>query len=139
MSDFFQAFGDQIAESFGVLTGRAGGPFKMRLILQPLVATVLAVRAGLADARKGYTPYLWSIFRSDVHDRRKLLNSGWNDVRKVFLIALALEIVYEIVVSRWVYPIQALMVAILLAIIPYFIFRGLTTRIASSRRKPDGV
>jgi hypothetical protein len=137
--DFFQAFGDQISESFGVLTGRAGGPFKLRLILQPLVATILAVRAGLMDSRKGYTPYLWSIFRSDAIDRRKLVNSGWNDIRNVFFIALGLEVVYEIVVSRWVYPIQAIMVAILLAIIPYFIFRGLTTRIASSRRKPDGV
>lgn len=131
--DFFQAFGDQISESWGVLTGRAGGPFKLRLILQPTVATLLAIRAGLSDARKGYTPYLWTIFRSDVYDRRKLLNSGWNDVRKVFLIALGLEVVYQIVVSRWVYPLQALMVAIILALIPYFIFRGLTTRLAARR------
>jgi hypothetical protein len=58
-------------------------------------------------------------------------------VRKVFLIALGLEVVYEIVVSRWVYPIQALMVAILLALVPYFIFRGLTTRLVSKREPTD--
>jgi hypothetical protein len=135
--DFFQAFGDQINESWGVLTGRAGGPFKLRLIIQPVVATLLAVRAGLSDAKKGHSPYLWTIFRSDVYDRRKLLNNGWNDVRKVFLIALALEVAYEIIVSRWVYPMQALMVAVLLALVPYFIFRGLTTRLASKRGRPN--
>lgn len=131
--DFFQAIGDHISEAWGSLSGRAGGPFKLRLIFQPTVATLLAIRAGLADARKGYSPYLWSIFRSDVHDRRKLLNQGWNDVRKVFLIALALEVVYEIIVARWVYPVLALMVAVLLAMVPYFIFRGLTTRLAGRR------
>lgn len=131
--DFFQAFADQISESWGTLSGRAGGPFKLRLILQPTVATLLAIRAGLADARKGYSPYLWSIFRSDVYDRRKLLNQGWNDVRKVFLLALALEVIYQIIVNRWVYPLLALMVAIILALVPYFIFRGLTTRLATRR------
>jgi hypothetical protein len=68
-----------------------------------------------------------------VYDRRALLNQGWNDVRKVFIIALVLEVAYELIVSRWVYPVLALMVAIVLAMVPYFIFRGLTTRLAGRR------
>jgi hypothetical protein len=39
----------RILENLG---GRIGGPFALRLVLQPLVATVLAVRGGLADDRR---------------------------------------------------------------------------------------
>ncbi len=35
------------------LAGRVGGPMTFRLILQPTVATILAVRAGFRDARAG--------------------------------------------------------------------------------------
>jgi hypothetical protein len=131
--DFFQIIGDYLADSWDMVIGRAGGPFHLRLILQPTVASILGVRAGLADARAGRRPYFWTVLRADVHDRRHLLRDGWSDVKKVFIIALVLDVIYEIVVHRWVYPVQALLVAIALAIIPYLIVRGLTTRIASRR------
>jgi hypothetical protein len=132
--DFFHIMGNYFADSWDMLTGRGAGPFHLRLILQPTMAIIFAIRAGLADARAGRAPYFWSIFQPDA-DRRSLLRDGWGDVRKVFLIALALDVIYEIVALHWVYPVQALIVAIVLAIIPYLFFRGLTTRIAASRRK----
>ncbi len=32
------------------------------LFIQPLMATILAVRGGLKDAREGRPPYFWSLF-----------------------------------------------------------------------------
>jgi hypothetical protein len=135
--DFLHVIGDYLKDSWDMMIGRSGGPFALRFILQPLMASVLGIRAGLADARAGHPPYLWSVFRADdVHDRRALLRHGWGDVKKVFIIAIILDIVYEIAVFHWVYPVQALIIAVVLALFPYLIFRGLTNRIAVSRRHP---
>ncbi len=42
--------------------GRVSGPMKFRLILQPLMATFFAVKAGLRDARDGKPAYFWALF-----------------------------------------------------------------------------
>jgi hypothetical protein len=76
------------------LVGRLHGPLRFRLLLQPTVAGVLAVRAGLADARAGRAPYLWSVVR-DAQHRRDLLRQGWCDVAKVFVLAVALDTTYQ--------------------------------------------
>jgi hypothetical protein len=114
---------------WAMLVGRAGGPLSLRLLVQPTVAAILAVRAGLRDAREGQTPYLWSIF-SKPACRRDLLRQGWKDMGKVFIVAVVLDVIYELIVHRWLYPVQALIVATVLAIIPYLVIRGLVTRIA---------
>lgn len=133
--DFFHIIGDYLADSWDMMMGRSGGPFKLRLIIQPVVASLLGVRAGLADAKAGRPPYFWSILSQDSqYDRRRLLRDGWGDVKKVFLIALALDLIYEIVVFRWVYPVQALIMAMVLAMIPYLVFRGLSARLGARSR-----
>ena len=60
------------------LIGRTEGPMKLRLILQPLAASILAIRAGLRDAREGKPPYFWAPVFSPDH-RRDLLRQGWED------------------------------------------------------------
>jgi hypothetical protein len=40
-----------ILARFYELGGRVGGPMTFRLVLQPTIATLVAVRAGLRDAR----------------------------------------------------------------------------------------
>jgi|SRR5712675_2966687 len=132
--DFFHVIGKYIADSWDMLTGRSGGPLAMRFVMQPIVASLLGIRAGRADARHGRPPYFWSIFKSgDIHDRRALLRDGWGDVGKMFCVAIALDVVYEFVVFHWVYPIQALIVACLLALLPYLVLRGIANRLASKR------
>ena len=132
--DFFQVIGAYFADAWDMMVGRSAGPFKLRLVFQPIVALVLGIRAGLQDARAGRSPYFWSILKSDVYDRRALLRHGWGDVKKVFILAILLDVIYEIVVYRWVYPVQALLIAIFLALIPYLIFRGLVNRLARKTR-----
>jgi hypothetical protein len=111
------------------LIGRVSGPMKFRVFLQPVMATIFAVLAGLKDAKAGKPPYFWGLFTNTGH-RVEMVKDGWKSVGKVFLLALVLDIVYQIVVQRFVYPGETLIVALLLAIVPYLIVRGLVTRIA---------
>jgi uncharacterized MAPEG superfamily protein len=115
------------------LLGRFDGPFTFRLILQPLMATIYAVRAGLRDARAGRPPHLWTIMHQQ-EQRSHLLRESWREVRKVFIFAVLIDIVYEIVVFRWVYPLQPFIVATVLAVIPYLLLRSLVNRLASRYR-----
>ena len=47
---------DYLGQMCDMLVGRETGPLAFRFIIQPLVATMLGVRAGLKDARE--TPRL---------------------------------------------------------------------------------
>jgi hypothetical protein len=100
-----------------------------RVYLQPVMAMVFAIISGLADARAGKPPYFWSVFTDPAH-RAELMRAGWKDVGKVFILAIVLDVVYQYIVAKFVYPGEALLVALLLAIVPYLVVRGLTTRIA---------
>ncbi len=115
------------------LGGRIGGPLTFRLILQPLVAAALAIRAGLLDARTGRPPYFWTILTNPAH-RRDLLREGWKAVASVFAVAVVIDVAYQLIVFRWVYPGEVLIVAFLLACVPYLLIRGPANRIASAIR-----
>jgi MFS family permease len=102
---------------------------KFRLVLQPLMAAFFAVRSGLADARVGKPPYFWGLL-SDRGQREDMLKNGWKSIGRVFILAIVLDVVYQIIVRRFVYPGETLIVAFILAIVPYLILRGLVTRLA---------
>lgn len=114
------------------LADRVSGPLKFRLFLQPVMASIFAILAGLKDARAGKPPYLWALATDPAH-RADMLKDGWKSVGKVFILALVLDVVYQIIVLRFVYPGEAIIVAFVLAIVPYLILRGLITRIARNR------
>lgn len=48
---------------------------------------------------------------------------------KVFILALILDAVCQVIVLRWFYPGEALVVVFFLAIVPYVLFRGLVDRL----------
>jgi len=130
------SLGEAITRFNENLAGRVGGPMSLRFILQPTVATLLAVRAGLRDARAGKPPYLWTVI-SDPAARHELLRDGWKDIAKVFTIAVVLDVIYQIIVEHHVYPLETLVVAVTLAALPYMIVRGPVTRIARKLRRED--
>jgi hypothetical protein len=118
------------ARVWEMLIGRLDGPFNFRLLMQPTVAAILAIRAGLRDARDNRSPFLfWAIF-IDRRARHDLRRQGWKDVGNVFIAAVILDLMYEMIVYRWVYPGQVLIVAAVLAFVPYLMIRGPVTRIA---------
>ena len=110
------------------MAARVTGPMKFRLLLQPVMASIFAIRSGLADARAGKPPYFWAMFSDPAH-RADMLRDGWKSVGKVFVLALILDVVYQIVVTRFVYLGEAIVTAVLLAIAPYLLVRGLVTRV----------
>jgi len=114
------------------LMDRVGGPMTFRLILQPIMATFFAVRSGLKDAKEGKPAYFWALFTDSVN-RRDMLRDGWKSVGKVFVIAIIIDLVYQWIVFRWFYPVEALLVAAILAFIPYLVIRGPVNRIARRR------
>ena len=77
---------DLIARYIGDLTARVSGPMWFRFILQPTMAIIFALRAGLEDARTGQPAYFWAVVKNPEH-RRALIHDGWKDVAKVFTIA----------------------------------------------------
>jgi len=114
---------------------RVSGPMHFRMILQPVMASVFAVMAGLKDAKAGKPAYFWGMF-THPDERVEMLKDGWKGVGKVFILAIVLDVVYQFIVQRWVYPFEVLITAILLAIVPYLILRGLVNRLASIGRNP---
>lgn len=111
------------------LAARVTGPMKFRLVLQPAMAAFFAIRSGLVDARAGKPPYFWALL-SDHAQRKDMIKDGWKSVGRVFVLALVLDVVYQIIVLRFVYVGEAIIVAVVLAILPYLILRGLVTRLA---------
>lgn len=122
MDDIWMRFVENLAD-------RVSGPMKFRLLLQPLMAVTFAVMSGLKDAKAGKPPYFWALLTDPAH-RREMIRDGWKSVGKVFVLALILDVVYQLVVARFVYPGEAIVVALALAIVPYLIVRGLVTRLA---------
>jgi hypothetical protein len=111
-----------------------------RLIFQPAVAILFALRAGIKDARESRPPFLWAVL-SDQGCRPELILQGWKDVGKVFIVALALDAIYQVVVHSGIYPLELLLTATLLAFVPYGIVRGPVTRLArrqSAVSRADG-
>jgi hypothetical protein len=114
------------------LLARVSGPMKFRLVLQPAMAAFFAIRGGLADAKAGKRPYFWALL-SEPGQREEIIKEGWKSIGRVFILALALDVVYQIIVLHFVYVGEAIIVALVLAILPYLVLRGLITRVA--RRK----
>jgi hypothetical protein len=127
MDDLWTLIADQISD-------RVSGPMKFRIVLQPLMATFLAVRSGLRDAKSGARPYFWSLVTTPGH-RVEMLKEGWKSIARLFFLAMLLDIVYQIFVQHSFHLRAALLVAIVLAILPYLLLRGIVTRIAN-RLKP---
>ena len=121
-----------VARFWGDLVGRASGPMSLRLFLQPCIATFLAIRAGMQDARTGRPLYTLTVL-TDASHRVEFLRAGWKNIAKVYTVAVVLDIVYQWIVFRWVYPIESLVVAFVLACLPYLLIRGPVNRLMRRR------
>lgn len=110
------------------MSDRVSGPMKFRFILQPLMACIFAILDGLKDAKAGKPAYGWALLTDPAH-RDDMIKDGWKSVGKVFIIALILDLGFQIFVQRVVYPGETLVVAFTLAIVPYLILRGPINRL----------
>ena len=119
---------DILSERVDQLLGRASGPFHLRLFITPAVALLFAIRSGLKDAREGQPPFLWEVLTNPA-ERQKLLRSGWKDIGKMVIVVFVIDTVYQLYVLHEYYIGQALILVLVLAVVPYSLIRGFTTRL----------
>jgi len=115
------------------LVDRIGGPMNLRFILQPTMAVLLGIRDGLRYAREGRSFLLWGGPENPAERRAQLL-ATWRSIGKVFVLAIVLDIICRWIAVNWFFPLETLIVAIGVAVVPYLAVRGSVNWLARSRR-----
>jgi hypothetical protein len=108
---------------------RPGGPMTFRFILQPAMALIAALHDGIKDARTGRSPYFWTVL-TDPNKRGGRLREGLISTARIILLGLGMDAIYQATVLKTFYPGEAVIVAILLAFVPYLLLRGPVERVA---------
>ena len=116
-------------EFFEDIPKRFTGPGRFRFVFQPVVAILLGIRNGLADARAGRPPYLYGILFHRRH-RRELLRSGFVAVVNLMLMGVLLDSIAQWFILGASYPGAALVVGPVLITVPYVLARALANRAA---------
>jgi hypothetical protein len=111
------------------LIERPGGPMTFRFILQPCMAAIAALYDGVEDARTGRSPYLWTLL-ADRTDRVGRLFEGVIATSRVILLGLLMDTIYQFIEFNAFHPGEAVIVALLLAFVPYLLLRGPCGRVA---------
>ncbi len=111
---------------------RPTGPMMFRFILQPTMAIIAALRDGIHDARVGRRPYVWALIHGvrDSGGRGGRLWEGIVSTARILILGVVMDIIYQWKVLGTFYPVQAVVIAILLAFVPYLLLRGPIERIA---------
>ncbi|WP_457093654.1 hypothetical protein [Microvirga sp. P5_D2] len=115
---------------------RPGGPMSFRFLLQPTMAIIAAIHDGIRDSRTHRTPYLRAILHDPVQ-RGKGLREGLLATARLVLLGIGMDAIYQWRVLGTFYPGEALLVALLLAVVPYVLLRGLVSRIARRLNHPS--
>lgn len=111
------------------ITSRIHGPMTFRYLLQPTMALLAAVPDGIRDVRRGHKVFFWSaLWNPKAHTGR--LREGLVSIARVALLGISMDVLYQFRVFGRFYPVEALMMALLLAVIPYFSLRWLTENLA---------
>ena len=108
---------------------RPSGPLSFRFILQPSVAAIVAIHDGIKDARAGRLPFFHTIIRKP-RERVGRLREGLIATARIILLGIAMDVVYQLLVFKAFYPDEAVIIAFVLAFLPYVLVRGPVTRIA---------
>lgn len=111
------------------LLDRPRGPMTFRFVLQPIMAAIAATYDGLKDARAGRSPYLWAIL-SKPEKRGGRLGEGIVSTARVILLGLCMDLIYQFIEFDTFFPAEAVIIALLLAFVPYLLLRGPLARVA---------
>ena len=111
------------------LVERPGGPMSFRFVLQPVMAAIAALHDGLRDARAMRSPFARAVLR-EPEQRLARVTEALNAIDRIILLGLVMDIIYQAIALKTFYPAEAVIVALLLAVVPYVILRGLITRAA---------
>ena len=118
------------------LIAQPHGPLAFRLILQPLMATILAIIDGVKDARAGRPLYTWTLLTDPAH-RASYLREGLKRVCRVIIFALVMDEIYQFLVLSRFYLGEALVTVFVVAVLPYILIRGPAARLARRWHRGD--
>jgi len=108
---------------------RTGGPMTFRFFLQPVMASIAALFDGIKDARAGRSSYLWTIL-TDPARRAGRLHEGLISTARIILLGLCMDVIYQLIEFETFHPAETVIIALLLALVPYVLMRGPVARIA---------
>jgi hypothetical protein len=142
---FYGFSGEVHARIWKNIFARLGGSMTFRFLLQPTMATIAALHDGIKDARLGRPPYFWTLLH-DPEKRGEYLREGVISTARIILLGLGMDAIYQYRVLKTFYPGEAVLIAFLLAFLPYLLLREPIARIAShyviapsrSPRNPNG-
>jgi hypothetical protein len=123
------SFHDLHVQFWQEIFARPGGPLAFRFILQPVIASIFAVRDGWGDAQSHRKPYLWSLLNDPIRRMPRLLE-GLTAVSRVLLLGAGMDLVYQAIELHAFRPIETVVIALGLAFLPYLIMRGPAARIS---------
>jgi hypothetical protein len=98
------------------LVAHPSGPFAFRFWIQPAIAAGLGIAEGVKVAHTG--------------GRHRRLAESIRAIARILVIGMAVDVIYQLAVLKMVFPLEALLVAVLFAFIPYALVRGGAARIA---------
>lgn len=124
----FDDISDVLMRMWTDLLARPSGPISLRFLLQPTMATLFAIRDGIKDAHTGQPPYYWTILH-DPAQRQARLQAGLHATGRIMACGLIMDAIYQFIAFRTFYPVEALIVAVGLAFVPYLLIRGPVDRI----------
>ena len=123
------SFHDLHVQFWQEIFARPGGPLAFRFILQPVIASLLAIRDGWEDAQTHRKPYLWSLLNDPIRRMPRLLE-GLMAVSRVLLLGAGMDLVYQAVKLQAFRPLETIVIAVGLGFVPYLIVRGPAGRIS---------
>lgn len=111
------------------LIERPGGPMLFRFFLQPTMAAIAALVDGRRDARLGRPPFLAAVLR---HPERwaARLDEAVVATARIMLLGLVIDAIYQFIEFDAFHPVEAVVITLVLAFLPYVLLRGLVTRVA---------
>lgn len=111
------------------LFDRPGGPMVFRFFLQPTMAAIAAWRDGVKDARTGRSPFFLGAL-TDPAQRAVRLNEALVATARIILLGLVMDGIYQAIEFETFHPAEAVIIALVLAFVPYLLLRGLIARAA---------
>ena len=121
--------GEVLARIWQNLLDRPGGPMVFRFVLQPIMASIAALRDGIGDARARRPAFFWSVL-SMPGERMARLDQALIATARIILLGLAMDSIYQFIEFDAFHPAEAVIIALLLAFVPYLLLRGLVMRAA---------
>jgi len=127
---FRYGFSAEVHQRFWAdIMGRADGPMTFRFFLQPAMAAIAAAHDSVKDVREGHKAFFWTALWNPSQEKGRL-REGLISTTRIMLLGIGMDVIYQSRVFDRFYPAEAVVIAILLAVFPYFVLRWIFEHVA---------